>query len=361
MKGYLILEDGTVWAGQAFGATGKMAGEVVFNTGMTGYQELLTDPSYCGHIVVMTYPLIGNYGINAEDFESRQPFVRGFVVREWAAVPVNWRSRETIDAYLARTGVVGLAGLDTRALTRRLRRHGSMRGVIYTGLETEVETLVAEARQVPEISGQSLVDEVSTPETYCLAGNGPRVVILDLGLKNSIAHFFQAQGCEVIVVPARTGAAAIFELNPAGIVLSNGPGDPLDALYVVETVRRLLGKSPVFGIGLGHQLMGLAVGAKTQKLPFGHRGGNYPVKDLANGRVYITSQNHGFVIDPATLPAQAVVSHCNLNDGSVEGLTYPGIPAFSVQYHPETGQGVTDPGNPLYSFLKMIEHFVRGA
>ncbi|ABZ84666.1 carbamoyl-phosphate synthase, small subunit [Heliomicrobium modesticaldum Ice1] len=353
-KGYLILEDGSVWEGQAFGARGQRPGEVVFNTGMTGYQELLTDPSYCGQIVVMTYPLIGNYGINEEDFESRQPFLRGFIVREWAEIPSNWRSRDTINGYLKQAGVIGLAGVDTRALTRRLRSHGTMRGIIATG-DVDRVALVQQAQQAPHISGQPLVDEVTVKERSVMENDGFHVALLDYGAKDNIARSLHLRGCKVTILPARTTAAEVLALNPDGIMLSNGPGDPRDVPYAVEAVKALLGKKPVFGICLGHQIIGLAVGAKAYKLPFGHRGSNHPVKDLATGRVYITSQNHGFVIDGDSVPAGVIVSHINMNDGSVEGLAFTDMPAFSVQYHPEACPGPDDSGYLFDRFIDLMK------
>ncbi|MCW2277226.1 carbamoyl phosphate synthase small subunit [Heliophilum fasciatum] len=354
MKGYLILEDGTIWEGQAFGATEQRTGEVVFNTGMTGYQELLTDPSYCAQIVVMTYPLIGNYGINPEDFEARRPFLRGFVVREWAEAPSNWRCTETLDAYLKRVGVIGLAGVDTRALTRRLRNHGTMRGIISCTENPNFAELQQLALEAPTLSGQPLIDEVTTPESYRLPGDGPKVALLDFGAKDNIARSLNQRGCDVTVLPARTTAEAILAMNPEGVMLSNGPGDPQDVPYAVETVRQLIGKLPIFGICLGHQILGLAAGVITEKLPFGHRGSNHPVKDLKTGRVYITSQNHGYVVRPDSVPAGVEISHINLNDGSVEGLQFTEIPAFSVQYHPEASPGPDDSDYLFDRFMAMM-------
>ncbi|MBC9783308.1 glutamine-hydrolyzing carbamoyl-phosphate synthase small subunit [Heliobacterium chlorum] len=361
MKGYLVLEDGSVWEGQAFGAVGERTGEVVFNTGMTGYQELLTDPSYCGQIVVMTYPLIGNYGVNPEDFESRRPFLRGFIVREWAEEPSNWRCEETVDAYLKRTGVIGLSGVDTRALTRRLRNHGTMRGIIGCGEVVDLEALKAQAQQAPHISGQPLVDEVTTDKTFTMDNDGLNVVLMDFGAKENIARSLHQRGCRVTVVPARTSAEEVLAMNPDGIMLSNGPGDPLDVPYAAATVQKLLGVKPVFGICLGHQIMARAIGCKTFKLPFGHRGSNHPVKELSTGRVYITSQNHGFVVDGDQIPEGVTVSHINLNDGSVEGLSFQNIPAFSVQYHPEASPGPDDSGYLFDRFVEMMKQYEGGA
>ncbi|SHE35034.1 carbamoyl-phosphate synthase small subunit [Desulforamulus putei DSM 12395] len=352
MQAYLALEDGTVFTGKAFGATGEQWGEVVFNTGMTGYQEVLTDPSYCGQIVVMTYPLIGNYGINKDDFEARSSFVRGFVVKEACDRPSNWRVSNKIDEFLAREGVIGISGIDTRALTRRIRNHGTMRGVISTGT-VDPRELVEKAKTCPYISGQELVPTVATKEIYTVPGSGHRVVLMDFGAKANIIRCLNNRGCEVIVVPPTTGVAEILALNPQGIMLSNGPGDPTDVPYAIKTVKELIGKLPVFGICLGHQIIGLAVGGKTYKLKFGHRGANHPVKDLASGRVYITSQNHGFAVDKESLPQDIAVSHINLNDNTVEGLCHKRLPVFSVQYHPEAAPG---PMDSEYLFDRFLVH-----
>lgn len=353
MKAYLALEDGTCFTGEAFGATGKANGEVVFNTGMTGYQEILTDPSYCGQIVTMTYPLIGNYGINREDMESARPRARGLVVHSLAEHPSNWRAELKLEEFLAAHGVVGIRGIDTRALTRRLRRSGTMRGVIATG-DWPLEQLAEEARQSPPLSGQQLVPQVTTPEPYSLPGSGPHVVVVDFGVKENILRWLTKLSCRVTVVPAGTTAEEVLEYRPDGVLLSNGPGDPKDVPDAVRTIRDLLGTLPIFGICLGHQLLGLALGADTYKLPFGHRGGNHPVKDLATGRVYITSQNHGYAIDARTLPREVEASHVNLNDGTVEGLRHWRLPAFSVQYHPEACPGPEDSAYLFDRFMKMM-------
>lgn len=360
MKAYLALEDGTVFEGEAFGATGLKEGEVVFNTSMTGYQEILTDPSYCGQIVTMTYPLIGNYGINTEDFESAGPKVRGFIVRELCDLPSNWRSKDNLEEFLKEHNIIGIQGIDTRALTRRLRSHGTMRGIITTD-EMAREELIEAAKKAHGLSGQGLVEEVTTKEQYVIEGDKYRVVLMDFGVKQNIVKWLSRLGCTVIVVPAQTSAEEILKLNPDGIMLSNGPGDPKDVLYAVETIKELLGKKPIFGICLGHQLLGMALGADTYKLPFGHRGGNHPVKDLASGRVYITSQNHGYAINSATLKEDEVeVSHINLNDDTVEGLRGKKVPAFSVQYHPESSPGPTDSEYLFYEFFEMIDKFNKG-
>jgi len=354
MQAILALENGAVFTGEAFGAAGEMWGEVVFNTGMTGYQEVLTDPSYCGQIVVMTYPLIGNYGIMKEDFESGRSYVRGFVVREECKRPSNWRLSGTIDSFLKKENVIGLAGIDTRALTRRLRSFGTMRGVISTGT-TDVRALVKKARSCPHLTGQELVPTVATTEIYTLPGNGRRVVLMDFGAKLNIIRCLRERGCEVVVAPPNTPAGDILALDPEGIVLSNGPGDPTDVPYAIETVRALAGQKPIMGICLGHQILALALGAKTYKMKFGHRGANHPVKDLETGRVYISSHNHGFSVDEESMKGLDIyVSHRNLNDGAVEGLKHKFLPVFSVQYHPEASPGPKDSEYIFDHFLELM-------
>ncbi len=353
MKAYLALEDGTVFQGTAFGGEGLRHGEVVFNTGMTGYQQVLTDPSYCGQIVVLTYPLVGNYGVNAADYESQRPWVRGFVVREICPHPSNWRSLETLEEFCARYGVVGLSCVDTRALTRRLRRFGTMRGVVATG-DHDPDELVRMAREAPPLSGQNLVDEVSTKEVRRYGEGRFRVVVVDFGVKQNIIRCLLERDCTVYLVPARTPAEEILAYRPHGVVLSNGPGDPKDVWYAVEAARALMGKVPLMGICLGHQILGLACGGDTYKLKFGHRGANHPVQDLETGRVAVTSQNHGYAVAAESLPPDVSVTHINLNDGTVEGLRHRTLPAFSVQFHPEGSPGPMDSVGLFDRFVGMF-------
>jgi len=355
LKAILALEDGTFFIGKAFGSRCENWGEVVFNTGMTGYQEILTDPSYCGQIVVMTYPLIGNYGINREDFEAKKSFVRGFIVKEVCNHPSNWRASYRIDDYLAREGVPGIAGIDTRALTRHLRSFGTMRGVIGHDVSNPAAAL-EKARSCPHLSGQQMVPEVSTREIYRIEGTGRRVVLVDMGSKMNIIRYLQRYGCDIYIVPPTTCANEIMAIKPDGVLLSNGPGDPVDVPYVAETVRDLAGKTPMFGICLGHQIMSLAMGARTYKMKFGHRGANHPVKDIATGRVYITSHNHGFSVDEASMAGTGLaVTHLNLNDNTVEGMRHTSLPMFSVQYHPEASPGPMDSDYLFKQFMELMD------
>lgn len=366
----LALADGTVYAGTAFGASGEVYGEVCFNTSMTGYQEILTDPSYCGQIVAMTYPLIGNYGINPEDVESRGLFLRGFVVRELCEQPSNFRSTDTLDHYLKKHNVVGISGIDTRALVRRLRIRGAMTGILSTR-DLDDSSLVRKAQTSPELVGQDLVREVMPAEPFLWSeGLSPlalsqaphvaatekplHVVAIDYGMKWNILRHLRNLGCRVTVVPGTTPASDILALQPDGVFLSNGPGDPRPLTYAIETIRNLLGRVPIFGICLGHQLLGLACGAEIYKLKFGHRGANQPVLNNDNGRVEITSQNHGFAISAETLPKQLEVTHVNLNDQTVEGLRHREFPAFCVQYHPEASAGPHDSSYLFQTFYQLM-------
>lgn len=352
-RGLLALEDGSFFAGELHGE-GPVSGEVVFNTAMTGYQEILTDPSYAGQMVTMTYPLIGNYGANPEDEESREVHARGLIVRELCAEPNYWRAAETLAEYLGRHEVVALSGVDTRALTRRLRQYGTRRGIIAPGDADPME-LVEAARRVPDLGELDLVAEVTVKAPQTVGKGEQRVAVLDFGAKGNIVASLVQAGLAVTVFPAATPAAEILGAAPAGVVLSNGPGDPKAVPYTVATVRELVGRVPLFGICLGHQVLGLALGGDTYKLKFGHRGANHPVKELASGRVYITAQNHGYAVDPASLPREVAVSHTNLNDGTVEGLVHRELPAFSVQYHPEASPGPHDSEYLFARFLALLE------
>ncbi len=352
MQARLILEDGTECVGEAFGATSESLGEVVFNTGLTGYQEVLSDPSYCGQIVVMTYPLIGNYGINRDDFEAVRPFIHGFVVREHCDEPSNWRNTQTLDELLKTYGIPGIAGVDTRMLTRKIRHHGTLRGLITTS-DTPTAELVASLKQANLMTDQ--VSRVSTKSVFSCPGTGHRVVLVDFGSKHGILRELTKRGCDVVVVPYNVTADEIRRIQPDGILLSNGPGDPKDVPQAIETIRVLIGEYPLFGICLGHQLFALASGADTQKMKVGHRGGNHPVKELATGRTYITSQNHGYAVTPESIKNTSLeVTHIALNDGTIEGLRDVSRQAFSVQYHPEAAPGPYDSGYLFDQFLEMI-------
>jgi len=392
-KAVLALADGTLFEGSSFGAEGETVGEVVFNTSMTGYQEVLTDPSYKGQMVVMTYPLIGNYGINLEDVESKAPAVEGFIVKEASPYPSNWRSARGLDGYLKEHGVVGIQGIDTRALTRHLRDHGAMEGVLSTR-DLNPDSLVAKAKASPGLIGRDLVKEVACAEPYTwqkgpwrlgtgyeesskfqvpgsksehqlnlFAEPGTRnpepfkVVAYDCGIKWNILRKLVEAGCDVTVVPAETSAARVLGMAPDGIFLSNGPGDPEGVPYLINNVRKLIGTKPIFGICLGHQILGLAFGGRTYKLKFGHHGGNQPVKDLTTGKVEITTQNHGFAVDIASIPDKEVeLTHINLNDRTVEGMRHRRLPIFSVQYHPEASPG---PHDASYLFQRFVDMMAR--
>jgi carbamoyl-phosphate synthase small subunit len=363
----LALEDGTVYTGRAFGARGERFGEVVFNTSMTGYQEVLTDPSYKGQIVTMTYPLIGNYGVNAEDVESVRPQVEGFIVRELARHPSNFRSHGSLDAYLAANGVTGIEGIDTRALVRRLRVRGAMTGVVST-TDTDAASLVHKARTAPGIVGRDLVRAVmperpsewregfTSPFVTYLPAHPPshHVVALDFGMKWNIPRCLTQVGCRVTVMPGSATAADVLAQGPDGVFLSNGPGDPEPLTYAQETIHGLIGKKPIFGICLGHQLLGLALGAKTFKLKFGHRGANQPVLNQVTNKVEITTQNHGFAVRIEDLPPDLEPTHINLNDQTLEGMRHRRLPVFSVQYHPEASAGPHDSGYLFEEFRKLM-------
>ena len=376
----LALEDGRTFRGLAWGAHGERTGEIVFNTAMTGYQEILTDPSYAGQIVTMTYPEIGNYGVNAEDVESRRPFVEGFVVRETSQISSNWRASMSLDEYLKRHGIVGISEIDTRALVRHIREKGAMRACV-SSIDLDEQSLIAKAKNSPEMLGRNLVDEVTCGDPYQWAdireeqntldpvgdfrrnaqsllspGEEPfRVVAYDFGVKYYILRYLAAVGCEVTVVPARTPADDVISMAPDGVFLSNGPGDPASLTEIVGEIKRLLGASPVFGICLGHQLLGLAFGGETFKLKFGHRGGNQPVKNTRNGRIEITSHNHGFAVNPDSLNQNEVeLTHFNLNDGCLEGMRHKTLPVFSVQYHPEAGPGPHDATYLFHEFIAQM-------
>jgi carbamoyl-phosphate synthase small subunit len=379
MRAILALEDGRIFEGESFGAAGTRVGEICFNTSMTGYQEVLTDPSYRGQIVAMTYPLIGNYGTNALDQESREPHVRGFVIEELSEVPSNWRSEASLEEYLQRWEIPGVQGIDTRALTRHLRERGAMKACLTSEALSEKEA-VARAIEGQGVVGMDYVREVSTPAAYqwdpdhrlsidwsVASGNADeivqqalppvrhRVVAYDYGIKENILRRLRQNGFGVTVVPAATTAEDVLALNPDGVFLSNGPGDPSAVPYAHESLRGLLGKKPIFGICLGHQILGYAAGGKTFKLKFGHRGGNQPVKDLRTGKVAITSQNHGFAVDADSLPPEMEVTHINLNDGTVEGMRHRELPVFSVQYHPEAAPGPHDASYFFSQFAELIE------
>jgi len=355
MKAILVLEDGTQFVGESFGAEGACLGEIVFNTGMTGYQEVLTDPSYAGQIVTMTYPLIGNYGINDDDNESVIPWPKGFIVRELCDEPSNWRSKETLDKYLKRNGIIGIQGIDTRALTRILREKGTMNGLITTDSNFKYEDW---AQKIREYRITNPVDEVTTKKVLHYKGNGHKVALLDYGVKENIIRSLLKRGCEVIVFPASSTADEILSCNPDGIMLTNGPGDPKDCKFQIAVLKELMGKKPIFGICLGHQLVALANGGDTGKLKYGHRGGNHPVKDLVKDRTYITSQNHGYAVLAEKLdPKRAVVSHINMNDNTVEGVRYLDMPTFTVQFHPEAAPGPMDTAYLFDEFISLMDEY----
>jgi carbamoyl-phosphate synthase small subunit len=375
VKALLALEDGTLFRGRSFTGHGEAVGEVVFNTSMSGYQEILTDPSYCGQMVTMTYPLIGNYGINEQDIESERIQVKAFLVKEYQKHPSNWRSRRSLADYLMANSIPGIEGIDTRALTRHIRLAGAMKAALST-LDLDPDSLVEKARRSPDMIGHDLVKEVTSQGPLLWENGSPvklsggldqfhwpedrgtwRVVAIDYGIKYNILRSLEQRGCTVLVVPAGVDSESIERLAPHGLFLSNGPGDPAAVTYAVDTIRDQIGRRPVFGICLGHQLIGLALGGRTFKLKFGHRGANQPVKDLKTGKVEITSQNHGFCVDMESLKDPDVeLSHINLNDNTLEGLIHKKIPLFSVQYHPEASPG---PHDATYLFDRFIDLMKR--
>jgi carbamoyl-phosphate synthase small subunit len=380
MQAILALEDGRIFRGKGFGAPVDAAGEVVFNTSLTGYQEIFTDPSYAGQIVVLTNPHIGNYGTTPSDAEASRPYIEGLVTREFSAMSSNWRSTEVADEYLERSGIPVIAEVDTRAVVRHLRANGVMRGVIASGENLDADALVAKARSIRKMDGTDLASGVSTKVIYEWDSTEPRnqtgdmllpgldggtdgeplhVVAYDFGIKQNILRMLTREGCRVTVVPAKTTAEETLAMKPDGVFFSNGPGDPEPLDYAVETVRKLQGKAPIFGICLGHQIFGLALGGKTYKLKFGHHGGNHPIVNHRTGKVEITAQNHNFNVDPDSLPADVERTHTNLNDQTLAGLRHKTDPMFSVQYHPEASPGPHDSHYLFKDFRKMMEEWKK--
>jgi carbamoyl-phosphate synthase small subunit len=367
-KALLALADGMVFEGSSFGAEGETSGEVVFNTSMIGYQEILTDPSYKGQLVTMTYPQIGNYGVNDEDVESVKPYAEGFIVKEYLDFPSNWRARKSLNEYLKENDIVGIQGIDTRALTRHLRDFGAQPGIITTKY-TNFDKVAADAKALPGMSGLDLVKEVTCKTAYTWdegdwdlkTGYAKKtsslyhVVAYDYGIKQNILRLLTSAGCDVTVVPATMPAEEVLAMNPDGVFLSNGPGDPEPVTYAVENIKHILGKKPVFGICLGQQLFGLALGGKTYKLKFGHHGGNQPIMNLATRKVEIAAENHGFAVDLETLKDQVEMTHMNLNDKTCEGIRHKTLPAFAVQYHPEASPGPHDSRYLFAQFIDMME------
>jgi carbamoyl-phosphate synthase small subunit len=378
MQAILALEDGRIFRGRGFGAKAECYGEVVFNTSMSGYQEIFTDPSYAGQIVVLTNPQIGNYGTTPADAESTRPYIEGLVTREFSPVSSNWRSTQVADEYLERYNVPVIDGIDTRALVRHLRTHGVMRGVI-SSMETDTDVLVAKARSIRKMDGTDLASTVTTKVRYEWDAKDPRnqtgdeflpqdnstgeaplhVVAYDFGIKQNILRMLTREGCRVTVVPAQTSAEDVLAMNPDGVFFSNGPGDPEPLEYAQDNIRKIQGKAPMFGICLGHQLFGIALGGKTYKLKFGHHGGNHPIKNLETGKVEITAQNHNFNVDPDSLPSDVAVTHVNLNDNTLAGLKHKTDPMFSVQYHPEASPGPHDSHYLFKQFRTMMEEWKK--
>ncbi|MFY9269327.1 MAG: glutamine-hydrolyzing carbamoyl-phosphate synthase small subunit [Candidatus Manganitrophaceae bacterium] len=363
-RAILLLEDGTAFTGRSFGAEGESIGEVVFNTSMTGYQEILTDASYKGQIVTMTYPLIGNYGVNSEDVESERPWLEGFIVKEYTPVPSNWRATEPLDRLLKKNRIVALEGIDTRALTRKIRDRGAMQGILSTEA-FDTAHLLGKLKNHPPLVGQDLVSQVTSSRQYDWKEGAwqetvpppiHHVVVYDFGVKRNILRRLVGMGCRVTVVPATTSAEKILQLNPDGILLSNGPGDPEAVTYAIRNTEKLIGKKPIFGICLGHQILGLALGGKCKKLKFGHHGGNQPIIDLATKQVQITAENHGFAVDLAAIEREVEQTYVNLNDGTVEGIRHRTLPIFSVQYHPEASPG---PHDARFLFQQFVDLFQK--
>ena len=356
MNAILALEDGKIYKGKSFGASGERYGEVVFNTSMTGYQEILTDPSYKGQIVTMTYPLIGNYGVNDEDVESCKPFVEGFVVKEYSKIASNWRSKKTLGDYLKENNIVGIEGIDTRDLTLHIREAGAMKAVLST-TDPDEKSLIKKAKASPGLIGIDLVKEVITQKSYEWNSKGKyKVIALDCGIKFNMLRNCEKNDCRVTVMPATATSKEILDHKPHGVLLSNGPGDPAALPYIVKTVQELIGNVPIFGICLGHQMLGQALGGKTYKLKFGHHGGNQPVKDIKTGKVAITVQNHGFCVDIDTLNKKEVeITHINLNDQTLEGMRHNKLPIFSVQFHPESSPGPHDAEYLFANFTEMMK------
>lgn len=360
MKAFLCLEDGRIFEGKSIGLVGETEGEVVFNTSMTGYQEILTDPSYAGQIITLTYPLIGNYGVNDKDAESTGVKAKGFIVKELCDQPSNYRSQQNLHKFLVSQGVIAIKDVDTRALTRHLRQAGTMLGLIST--ETDYDKLREKAKGLRSVTGPHLVKSVTTKEIYTIAGEKHNIVLIDFGAKDNIAKSLNLLGCKVTVVPADTSIDEIVSFKPSGVVLSNGPGDPQDVTYALSTIKDILDKGvPVMGVCLGHQLLGMALGGTTYKLKFGHRGGNHPVKDLKTKRSHITSQNHGYALLENSLNSDEVeVTHVNLHDNTVEGIKHKSLKAFSVQFHPEACPGPQDTFYLFQQFLDMVNSYEEG-
>ncbi len=374
MKAVLALADGRIFEGTSFGAQGEVTGEIIFNTSMTGYQEVITDPSYCGQMVVMTYPLIGNYGVNSEDFESDRPHLSSLIIKELSSISSNWRSQDTLHNFLTNHAIPGVHGIDTRALTRHIRKTGAQQSILST-LDTNTESLVQKAKQLPSLKGRDLVKEVTCKEPYEWQGekwekknkintdqknisskNLIFIVAYDFGIKRNILRMLKQSGCNIKVVPASMPADEVLAMGPDGVFLSNGPGDPTAVPYAVNNVKHLIGKLPLFGICLGHQILTLALGATIYKMKFGHHGGNQPVMNLKTRRVEITAQNHGFAVEPSSINTDCSVTSINLNDNTIEGISHNSLPIISIQYHPEASPGPHDSSYIFKEFIDLIEN-----